>query len=60
MSSAVQIRSGPTRKHHEVQAAFEIFKRLTHFLYNEAVTFIHLTAVAFIGCGVLLLAFSAK
>ena len=31
-----------------------------HFLYNETVTLIHLTAVAFIGCGVILLAFSAK
>jgi small multidrug resistance pump len=31
-----------------------------HFLYNETVILIHLTAVAFIGCGVILLAFSAK
>jgi small multidrug resistance pump len=31
-----------------------------HFLYNETITFIHLTAIAFIGCGVILLAFSAK
>ena len=31
-----------------------------HFLYNETITLIHLTAVAFIGCGVILLAFSAK
>ena len=31
-----------------------------HFLYNEAITVIHLTAVAFIGCGVILLAFAAK
>jgi multidrug transporter EmrE-like cation transporter len=31
-----------------------------HFLYNETVTLIHLTAVAFIGCGVILLALAAK
>ena len=31
-----------------------------HFLYDETITLIHLTAVAFIGCGVILLAFSAK
>jgi multidrug transporter EmrE-like cation transporter len=31
-----------------------------HFLYNETITLIHLTAVAFIGCGVILLAFAAK
>jgi multidrug transporter EmrE-like cation transporter len=31
-----------------------------HYLYNETVTLIHLTAVAFIGCGVILLALSAK
>jgi len=31
-----------------------------HFLYNETLTLMHLTAVAFIGCGVVLLAFSAK
>jgi small multidrug resistance pump len=31
-----------------------------HFLYNEPVTLIHLTAVAFIGCGVILLALAAK
>ena len=31
-----------------------------HFLYNETITLIHLTAVAFIGCGVILLALSAK
>jgi hypothetical protein len=29
-------------------------------LYNETITLIHLTAVAFIGCGVILLAFAAK
>jgi multidrug transporter EmrE-like cation transporter len=31
-----------------------------HFLYNETLTLIHLTAVAFIGCGVILLALSAR
>jgi small multidrug resistance pump len=31
-----------------------------HFLYNETITLIHLMAVAFIGCGVILLALSAK
>jgi small multidrug resistance pump len=31
-----------------------------HFLYNETITLIHLTAVAFIGCGVILLALAAK
>jgi small multidrug resistance pump len=31
-----------------------------HFLYNETVTLIHLTAVAMIGCGVILLALAAK
>ena len=36
----------------------EIF--IGHFLYNETITLIHLTAVAFIGCGVILLALAAK
>jgi len=31
-----------------------------HFVYNETVTLSHLTAVAFIGCGVILLALAAK
>jgi small multidrug resistance pump len=31
-----------------------------HFVYNETITLVHLTAVAFIGCGVVLLALSAK
>jgi small multidrug resistance pump len=31
-----------------------------HFLYNETITLMHLTAVAFIGCGVILLALSAR
>ena len=31
-----------------------------HFLYNETITLIHLTAVAFIGCGVILLALAAR
>src|SRR5258708_30324026 len=31
-----------------------------HFLYNETITLIHLTAVAFIGFGLILLAFSSK
>jgi small multidrug resistance pump len=31
-----------------------------HFLYNETITLIHLTAVAFIGCGVVLLALAAR
>jgi small multidrug resistance pump len=31
-----------------------------HFLYNETISLMHLTAVAFIGCGVVLLALSAR
>jgi small multidrug resistance pump len=31
-----------------------------HFVYNETITFIHLTAVAIIICGVILLAVAAK
>ncbi len=31
-----------------------------HLVYDEAITLVHLTAVGFIGCGVVMLAFAAK
>jgi multidrug transporter EmrE-like cation transporter len=31
-----------------------------HYVYDETITLIHLAAVAFIGCGVVLLAFAAR